>query len=144
MPVVFVSIDAAARATYLEIYKAEAIDAVDAHIEKILAVNFDRTTFVETVYQHRAVQAFAYLNDPDRDDNIARYPLIATGIPSYGATRLDVANAYIEFNNSISVALISLYEDHRHVVNEHIPAQVDKPQIDTLRDAFIASHPIWG
>lgn len=144
MPVVHVPIDLAAREAYLDAYKAEAIAAVNTRVQDVMRTNYPDNAFIETVYQHRAVQAFAYLADPDGDAHIARYPLIPSGIPSYGATRAEVAESYIAFNNQVSADLVALYEDRRHVVNELIPAQTDKPQIDTLRDAFLASHPIWA
>lgn len=138
MPLVYVDIDTAARAAYLETYKAEAIATVNTRVSQVINDNFARTGFLELVYQHRAVQAFAYLADPDRDANIARYPLIEFGIGSYGLTRQQVAESYIGYNNSLSAQIVALYEDHRHLVNEQIPAQDSKTHIDTLVAAFLA------
>ncbi len=143
MPVVYVDIDASARAAYLELYKAEAIATVNARVQAVLSTNYARNAFLELVYQHRAVQAFAYLADPDRDANIARYPLIESGIGSYGLTRQQVAESYIGYNNGVSRDVVALYEDHRHTVLEAIPAQDSKTHIDTLVAAFLARNSIW-
>lgn len=138
MPVIDVNIDTAARAAYLDVYKAAAIATVNDRVSQVINDNFARTGFLELVYQHRAVQAFTYLADADRDANIARYPLIESGIGSYGLTRQQVAESYIGYNNSLSAQIVALYEDHRHLVNEQIPAQDSKTHIDTLVAAFLA------
>lgn len=143
MQVVSVIIDQDARDAYLAVYKQRGVDRVNAHLKAVWEGNYARNAFLEMVYQHRAMQGFAYLNDPNRDANIARYPLVETGIPSYGATRAEVAESYIVYSNQMSADIASLYEDWRHAVNETIPAQPDKPQVDTLVAAFISSHPIW-
>lgn len=141
MPTVYVNVDWAARAAYLTEYKNAAIATLDARVKAIWDANITNKPWLEMTYQHRAVQAFAYLADPNGDANIARYPLIPQGIPNYGATRTEVAEGYIEYNNQISADLVSLYEDHRLAV-EAIPGEPDKPQVDTIVTAFLATHPI--
>ena len=143
MPVISIEIDLAARAAYLDSYKAAAGAVVETRLRDILNTNYASNAFTELVFQHRAVQAFAWINDPDRDANISRYPLIQSGIPSYGETRQQVAETYIQSNNLVSGMVHALYEDHRHLVHEYIPAQTDKISIDALVASFLASHPIW-
>ncbi len=100
MPAVHVPLDGAARAVYLAAYKAEAIAVVDARLAEVRDTGHARAAFVGLVYQHRAMQAFAFFADPDRDANIARYPLVEAGMPSHGATRQQVAESYVGYNNA--------------------------------------------
>ncbi len=142
MPVIDVNIDTAARAAYLEAYKSAAIATVNGHMTEVIRGNFATNGFIELVYQHRAVQGFAYLADADRDANIARYPLIDSGLGAYGTTRQEVAEAYIGYNNLVSYAVVKLYEDHFSVVHSEIPPQTEKHAVDTLVNAFIGRNPL--
>jgi len=142
MPAIDVNIDTAARAAYLEVYKAAAITAVNAHMAEVIRGNFATNGFVELVYQHRAVQAFAWLADADRDANIARYPLIESGLGPYGATRQEVAEAYIGYNNVISYMVVKLYEDHFTTVHSEIPWKTEKQDIDAAVSDFRRRNPL--
>ena len=137
MPVVHVPLGGAARAAWLAAYKAEAIAVVAARLAEVRDTNYARAAFVGLVYQHRAMQAFAFLADPDRDANIARYPPVAAGIPSHGATRRQVAENHIRYNNAFPAGSSRFPADRRHVVNAYVPARIDTP-----RDALPASQPI--
>ena len=141
MPIVNVNVDWDAREEYLNTYKARAVALLDAHVKAYWDVFITNKPWLEMAFQHRAIQAFAYLSDPNGDANIARYPLIDFGIPSYGTTRTEVAEGYISYNNSISNDIVYLYEDHRQAV-EAIPLQPDKPQIDYVVQTFIDTHAI--
>lgn len=144
MPIVSVPMNMEARAAYLDVYKADAIETVNAHMRAIWDRYQRAEPWVQMVYLHRAVEGYAYLNDPDRAENLlTRYPTVARGIPSYGANHDAVAAAYVEFNNQYTAVLVADYEDHRHTI-EGIPAQVDKPQVDTLVNAFVIGHPVGG
>ena len=141
MPIVYVEIDEAARQAYLAVYQQQAIARVDAHARAIWAQYLTVEPWLEMVYLHRAVQGYAYLNDPAAEDHLDRYPVVASGVPSYGATRPEVAAAYVQHSNQISVTIAGVYEAHRHTVNA-IPGQLDKPQIDALVNGFIGGNPL--
>ena len=66
MPIVYVDIDEAARQSYLAVYQQQAIARVDAHARAIWTQILTVEPWLEMVYLHRAVQGYAYLNDPSK------------------------------------------------------------------------------
>ena len=141
MPIVYVEIDEAARQAYLAVYQQQAIARVDAHARAIWAQILTVEPWREMVYLHRAVQGYAYLNDPAAEDHLDRYPVVVSGVPNYGATRAEVAEAYIQHSNLVSVTIAGVYEARRMTV-EAIPGQLDKPQVDALANGFIGGNPL--
>ena len=141
MPVVYIEIDQDARAAYLVRYQQEGIARVNDHARALWAQFMVTEPWIEMVYLHRAVQGFAYLNDPAAEDHLDLYPVVVSGIPNYGATRAEVAAAYVQHSNQISVTIDGLYETRRLTV-EAIPGQVDKPQVDALVNGFIGGNPL--
>ncbi len=141
MPVVYVEIDQDARAAYLVRYQQQGITRVNDHARALWAQFMVVEPWIEMVYLHRAVQGFAYLNDPAAEDHLDRYPVVAAGTPHYGATRPEVAAAYVHHSNQISVTIAGLYESRRLTVNA-IPGQGDKPQVDALVNGFIGGNPL--
>ena len=137
MPILTVYADFPARDAYLLVYKQEAIDTVNQRTRDFWAAFTNGTPWVEMVQQHRAMQAYAYLNDPDAESHLPRYGLIVAGVPSYGANHTEVAEQYISETQYLSSTINDLYEDRRHAVVEHIPAQSDKPQVDTVVNTFL-------
>ena len=141
MPVIDVLVDEAARAAYLVQYQQEGIARVNDHARALWAQFMVTEPWIEMVYLHRAVQGFAYLNDPAAEDHLDLYPVVVSGIPNYGATRPEVAAAYVHHSNQISVTIARLYESRRLTVNA-IPGQLDKPQVDALVNGFIGGNPL--
>lgn len=141
MPVVHVSLDAAARAAYLLQYQQDGIARVDAHARAIWQQFMSVEPWHEMVYLHRAVQGFAYLNDPAADDHLQRYPVVVSGVPHYGATRTEVATEYVAISNQISVQIAGIFENRRLTINA-IPLQPDKPQVDALVSGFVDANPL--
>lgn len=141
MPVIDVLVDEAARTAYLVQYQQEGIARVNDHARALWAQFMVTEPWIEMVYLHRAVQGFAYLNDPAAEDHLDRYPVVVSGIPNYGATRAEVAAAYVHHSNQISVTIAGLYESRRLTVNA-IPGQLDKPQVDALVNGFVGGNPL--
>ena len=141
MPIVYVEIDEAARQAYLAVYQQRAIDRVDAHTRAIWEQILTVEPWREMGDLHRAVQGYAYLNDPAAEDHLDRYPVVVSGVPNYGATRAEVAAAYVHHSNQISVTIAGLYESRRLTVNA-IPGQLDKPQVDALVNGFVGGNPL--
>ena len=141
MPIVYVEIDEAARNAYLLVYQQRGIALVKDHARALWARFMVEEPWVEMVYLHRAVQGFAYLNDPAAEDHLDRYPVVAAGTPHYGTTRPEVAAAYVHHSNQISATIAGLYESRRLTINA-IPGQLDKPQVDALVNGFIGGNPL--
>lgn len=140
-PVINVGIDSDARAAYLVQYQQAGIAKVDAHARALWAQFVTVEPWLEMVYLHRAVQGYAYLNDPAAEDHLHRYPVVVSGVPHYGATRAEVAEEYVAISNLISVQIAGIFESRRLTVNA-IPLQQDKPQVDALVNGFIGGNPL--
>ena len=142
MPVVVVPFDVAAREAYLEVYKTEGVDRVNLHLRALRTSYENELSWVADVYLRRAIEGYAFLNDPNAEDHLdSRYPAIKLGIPSYGSTHTEVAEGYISANNYFNFQAAAIYDDHRHTIND-IATKSDKEGVDHAVSEFIRQHPV--
>lgn len=143
MPIITVPMDPAARAAYLEVYRAEAVGIIDTHMRAMWDGFQSGEPWIAMVYLHRAVQGYAYLNDPDADSHIdSRYPTVKSGVPNYGATYAEVAQGYVTINRTLTWIVANIYEDYRSITREVIPSETSKSVIDHYVNQFIEQHPV--
>lgn len=138
MPEVVISIDPDARAAYLELYREQGVERVHARMRDVWSVVATWSPWEEMVVTHRAIQAFAYLNDPDAETNIARYPLIAAGIPTYGPTNAEVAASFVQYQQATSGVLNDIYGLHKAAV-ANVQGAADTTAINTYVQQFVAA-----
>ena len=131
MPEIVIKIDPDARAEYLVRFRGQGVELVDARMREAWSVVATWSPWEEMVSAHRAIQAYAYLNDADAETNIARYPLIARGKPTYGATNADVALSFVTYQHGISNSLETLYSLHKTAV-ANVQTAIDIPAVNTF------------
>lgn len=136
MPEIVINIDPNARADYLEAFRQQGVERVNYRMRDVWIVVATWSPWEEMVVTHRAIQAYAYLNDPNAEANIARYPLIAAGVPTYGSTNAEVAASYVQYQQDTSGVLNGIYGLHKTAV-ANVKTAGDIPAVNAFIQQFV-------
>lgn len=132
--------DDAGRMAWIETRRLAGVETVKERMQEIWAFQQALAPWDDSIVMHVAMQAYAYLLDPNGDANVStRYTLLTKAQPMYGTTPLEVAQTFVSAHNDHADFFTGIYLLYKNTMNLLSQTFDDETHVNTLVNNFIDS-----